>query len=241
MELRADLVAQRAPRWAIEQQGDAQSHRLCSRILTELVPNDALLSEEGTDNLERLAAKRTWIVDPLDGTREYGEYPRSDFAVHVALVENNQPVAAAVALPAVGTTYQTQPAPSLPLRDNGPPRMVVSRSRPPQICYLIADAIGAELIPLGSAGAKAMAVVTGEADIYAHAGGQYEWDSCAPVGVANATGLYTARLDGNPLYYNQPDPWLPDFLICRPEYTDDILRVVHQHFRRPAHDENRWH
>jgi len=240
MALRADLVAQGAPRWAIEQQGDAQAHRLCAQALAKLAPGDALLSEEGTDDPVRLGAERTWIVDPLDGTREYGEYPRRDFAVHVALVKKNRPVAAAVALPAVGVTYQSGLGLELPQRDEGPPRMVVSRSRPPHICYLIAEAIGAELIPMGSAGAKAMAVVSGEADIYAHAGGQYEWDSCAPVGVANAVGLYTARLDGAPLLYNQPDPWLPDFLICRPEYTDDILAVVHQHFQRSTY-QNRWH
>lgn len=226
MALRADLVAQGAPRWAIEQEGDRQAHELITGTLARLVPDDAVLSEEGADDLSRLSASRAWIVDPLDGTREYGEHPRSDFAVHVALVVNHQPVAGAVALPALGRTFATRPAPTLPAPVAGGPRLVVSRSRPAAICYEIADRLDGALFPLGSAGAKAMAVVNGEADVYAHAGGQYEWDSCAPVAVAMAAGLHVSRIDGSPLYYNRPDPWLPDFLICRPEYAEAIIEIV---------------
>lgn len=227
MALRADLVAQGAPRWAIEQEGDEKAHQLIAATLAELVPDDAVLSEEGRDHLSRLTSPRTWIVDPLDGTREYGEQ-RHDFAVHVALVADHTPVAGAVALPAVGLTLATEPAPSLPPAPSHGPRLVVSRSRPAGICYVIADEMGGQLVPLGSAGAKAMAVVRGEAEIYAHAGGQYEWDSCAPVAVAAAAGLHVSRIDGSPLRYNRPDPWLPDLLICRPEYAADIVDIVRQ-------------
>ncbi len=227
VRLRDALVDQGAPRWAIEDSGDQQAHDLIVSLLTEAVPDDAVLSEEGVDHASRHRAERAWIVDPLDGTREYGEHPRHDWAVHVALVEDHAPVAGAVALPALGVTYSTGPAPVLPPRpDDAAPRLVVSRSRPAAICYRIAEELGGELLPLGSAGAKAMAVVRGEADIYAHAGGQYEWDSCAPVAVAAAAGLHVSRIDGSPLRYNRPDPWLPDLLICRKEYADAITALV---------------
>jgi 3'(2'), 5'-bisphosphate nucleotidase len=226
VSLREGLVDDGAPRWAIEESGDGQAHRLIMELLTEAVPDDAVLSEEGADHAARLHADRAWIVDPLDGTREYGESPRHDWAVHVALVRDHQPVAGAVALPAMGVTYSTDPAPVLPPRPDAPPRLVVSRSRPAAICYRIAEELGGEMLPLGSAGAKAMAVVRGEADIYAHAGGQYEWDSCAPVAVAAAAGLHVSRIDGSPLRYNRPDPWLPDLLICRQEFAEEIIAVV---------------
>jgi 3'(2'), 5'-bisphosphate nucleotidase len=223
--LRADLVDAGVPRWSIEQEGDRQAHNLIAASLAELVPDDSVLSEEGRDDLARLAADRTWVVDPLDGTREFGEL-RQDFAVHVALVRDHQPVAGAVALPAIGLTLSTAPTPVLPPLPPHGPRLVVSRSRPAAICHVIAEDLGGQLVPLGSAGAKAMAVVRGEAEIYAHAGGQYEWDSCAPVAVAAAAGLHVSRIDGTPLRYNRPDPWLPDLLICRPEYADRIIELV---------------
>ncbi|QGG96999.1 3'(2'),5'-bisphosphate nucleotidase CysQ [Actinomarinicola tropica] len=223
--LRAELVDAGAPRWAIEQEGDRRAHELIMDALTELAPGDAVLSEEGRDHASRLTAERTWIVDPLDGTREYGEL-RHDFAVHVALVVDHAPVAGAVALPALATTLSTHPAPTLPPAPAHGPRLVVSRSRPAMICHVIADDLGGQLVPLGSAGAKAMAVVRGEAEIYAHAGGQYEWDSCAPVAVAAAAGLHVSRIDGSPLRYNRPDPWLPDLLICRPEHAERIIELV---------------
>jgi 3'(2'), 5'-bisphosphate nucleotidase len=227
VRLREGLVDEGAPRWAIEESGDSQAHQLIAALLAEARPNDALLSEEGVDHAARLHADRAWIVDPLDGTREYGEHPRHDWAVHVALVEDHVPTAGAVALPALGITYATEPTPVLPPRpEDTAPRLVVSRSRPAAICYRIADELDGELLPLGSAGAKAMAVVRGEADIYAHAGGQYEWDSCAPVAVAAAAGLHVSRIDGSPLHYNRPDPWLPDLLICRQEYAEAITELV---------------
>ena len=238
MRLREGLVDEGAPRWAIEESGDSQAHQLIASLLAEAVPDDAVLSEEGVDDAARHKAERAWIVDPLDGTREYGEHPRHDWAVHVALVQEHEPVAGAVALPALGITYSTGPAPVLPPRPDGtPPRLVVSRSRPAAICYRIAEELDGELLPLGSAGAKAMAVVRGEADIYAHAGGQYEWDSCAPVAVAAAAGLHVSRIDGSPLHYNRPDPWLPDLLICRKEYAADIIALVQQQIGTRIADE----
>ncbi|MFI6898480.1 3'(2'),5'-bisphosphate nucleotidase CysQ [Streptomyces sp. NPDC050256] len=206
--------------------GDQLSHDYLVATLGERFPGDAVLSEEGADDHARLAADRVWIVDPLDGTREFGEPGRSDWAVHVALVEAGRLVAGAVALPGLGVTFSTAdpaaPLPALP----AVPRVVVSRTRRPAPVMAMAEALGAELVEMGSAGAKAMAVVRGEADIYAHAGGQYEWDSAAPVAVARAAGLHVSRIDGSELHYNQENPWLPDLLICRPELTDRALGVL---------------
>ncbi|MGE0306785.1 MAG: inositol monophosphatase family protein, partial [Acidimicrobiia bacterium] len=165
-----------------------------------------------------------WIVDPLDGTREYSE-GRPDWAVHVALVVDGTATLGAVALPDQGRLLVTGaplPAPTAPER---PPRLLVSRSRPTEHAAKLAEAIGAELVPMGSAGAKAMAVVLGEADVYAHSGGQYEWDSAAPVAVAAAAGFHTSRLDGSPLVYNQPNPYMPDLLVCRPDLAERVLAV----------------
>jgi len=212
--------------WALGDAGDAAAHRLLVERLAELRPDDAVLSEEGVIDPSRLLSPRVWIVDPLDGTREFGDVPRVDWAVHVALVVDGLVAAGAVALPAQGITLASQPAPELPPAADGPPRIVVSRSRPALEAERIAVALGADVLPLGSAGAKAMAVVLGEADIYAHSGGQYEWDSAAPVAVAQAAGLWTSRLDGSPLAYNRPDPYLPDLLICRQELVDPILKAL---------------
>lgn len=196
--------------------------------LTGARPDDAVLSEEGKDDLRRLDAARTWIIDPLDGTREFSEPPRDDWAVHVALVVAETVVAAAVALPAASLTVSTaEPPPAKPSR-SGPIRLVVSRTRPPALAQELAARLGGELMPMGSAGAKAMAVVRGEADVYAHAGGQYEWDSAAPVGVAAAAGFHVSRLDGSTLRYNQPNPWLPDLLVCRADLADRLLEELAQ-------------
>ena len=165
-------------------------------------------------------------MDPLDGTREFGEAGRSDWAVHVALVIDGTPVAGAVALPALGTTLATDDPPATPLRSAAAPRLVVSRSRPPALASHVAAAMGGELVPLGSAGAKAMAVVRGDADIYVHGGGQYEWDSAAPVAVALAAGVHCSRLDGSPLVYNCENPWLPDLVICRADLAEAVLAAV---------------
>jgi 3'(2'), 5'-bisphosphate nucleotidase len=226
LRIRERMVTEGTTSGMLKYAGDRSAHELIVRELAATFPDDAVLSEEGADLEERLTATRTWIVDPLDGTREFSEPPRHDWAVHVALVVDEQPVAGAVALPALGCTLSTAEPPTVPPRRDGPPRLIVSRSRPPAAAMIVARALDAELLAMGSAGAKAMAVVLGEADIYAHSGGQYEWDSCAPVAVAAAAGLHVSRIDGSPLRYNQPDPYLPDLLICRPEYATPVLRAL---------------
>jgi len=187
-------------------------------------PDDAILSEEEKDNVIRCDSSRAWIVDPLDGTREYSE-GRSDWAVHVALAIDGVPTVGAVALPGLGLTL-TSGAPKPLEPANLPPKMLVSRTRPAAEAVFVAAKIGAELLAMGSAGAKAMAVVRGEADIYLHTGGQYEWDNCAPVAVAKAAGLHVSRADGSPLVYNCANPYLPDLLICRAEFADEVLRLA---------------
>ena len=226
VELRGRLVAQEAPAAVLRAEGDRQAHELLATELAAVRPGDAVLSEEGADDAVRLDAGRVWVIDPLDGTREFSEPDRTDWAVHVALVVGERPVAGAVALPALGLTLSTADSPPLPAARTGPPRLVVSRSRPPEEAEVVADALGADVVPLGSAGAKAMAVVRGEADVYVHAGGQYEWDSCAPAAVAAAAGCAVSRLDGSPLRYNQPDPYLPDLVICRPELAGAVLAAL---------------
>jgi 3'(2'), 5'-bisphosphate nucleotidase len=213
IELRAAAGAS-ADTDGLRKAGDLLAHEFLTAELARLRPQDAVLSEEGRDNPVRLTASRVWIVDPLDGTREFGEPGRSDWAVHVALWEQGQLVAGAVALPAQGRVLSTAEPPPAPAGTGAPLRLLVSRSRPPEFVQRLAELLGAGLVPLGSAGAKAAAVISGEADAYVHSGGQYEWDSAAPVAVAQAAGLHASRLDGSKLAYNQPDPFLPDILIC---------------------------
>lgn len=204
--------------------GDRTANQFLIRTLAEQRPDDGLLSEESKDTDARLSKSRVWIIDPVDGTREYSE-GRSDWAVHVALAIDGAPVIGAVALPALNLVLRTdQPViiPAAPAQL----RMVVSRTRPAPEAVAVAEALGAELIPMGSAGAKAMAVVRGEADIYLHTGGQYEWDSCAPVAVAAAYGLHVSRVDGSPLVYNQRDVYMPDLLICSKEHAAHVLALV---------------
>ena len=209
---------------ALGQAGDQAANQFLLHALREKRPADGLLSEEEQDNFERLAHERVWIIDPVDGTREYGE-GRSDWAVHVALAINGVASVGAVALPGLGLVLRSDdPQPLPPLAPH--PRLVVSRSRPASEAVAVAKAIGGELVPLGSAGAKAMAVVRGEAEIYLHSGGQFEWDSCAPVAVAMAHGLHCSRIDGAPLVYNQAELYMPDLLICRPEWAARVLGEV---------------
>ena len=209
---------------ALGNQGDSIANAFLMKALRELRPDDALLSEEEADNALRLSAKRVWIIDPLDGTREYSE-GRSDWAVHVALAINGIATVGAVALPGLDVTLSSgAPPPIAPA--NTPLKMVVSRTRPAAEALAVAKALSAELLPMGSAGAKAMAVVRGEADIYLHSGGQYEWDNCAPVAVAQAAGLHVSRLDGSPMRYNNEDTYLPDILICRAELAQQILALL---------------
>ena len=224
VEIRAEM--QGAHPLHVGDEGDRRAQELLAAMLASDAPGDAILSEEAWDDLVRLQRRRVWIIDPLDGTREFREPGRTDWAVHVALSIDGQPAAGAVALPARGVTLCTDPPPAPVPPWPGAPRILVSRTRPPAQSLVISDALGGELVPLGSAGAKAMAVVLGEADVYAHAGGQYEWDNAAPAAVAAAAGLHVSRLDGSELRYNQADPWLPDLLICRPDLADPVLRAL---------------
>lgn len=219
LEVRAEGLEGRA----LKDAGDRAAHELLVALLAAHRPQDAVLSEEGKDDLARLEAERVWIVDPLDGTREFSEPPRDDWAVHVALWAAGDLVAGAVAQPALGETFSTAATPAVPPRSSERPRIAVSRTRPPAFVQRMAEELEAELVPMGSAGVKVMSVVRDLTDAYVHGGGQYEWDSAAPVAVARAAGLHTSRLDGSPLVYNQRDVLLPDLVVCRPELTDAIM------------------
>ncbi|WP_159869274.1 3'(2'),5'-bisphosphate nucleotidase CysQ [Novosphingobium sp. 9U] len=209
---------------ALGKAGDQTANQFLVHALREQRPDDGLLSEEEKDNAERLAQSRVWIVDPVDGTREYGE-ERQDWAVHVGMAVDGQPVLGAVALPGCDAVLRSdQPGEVPPAPETL--RMVVSRTRPAREATQVAKVLGAELVPMGSAGAKAMAILRGEADIYLHSGGQYEWDSCAPVAVALGWGLHASRIDGSPLVYNQQDVYMPDLLICRKEHAERVLAEV---------------
>ena len=204
--------------------GDETANQFLVHALRQQRPDDGLLSEESKDTAERLDKERVWIIDPVDGTREYGE-ARTDWAVHVALAIGGKPEIGAVALPGLGEVLRTDKTAAVPDAAETP-RLVVSRTRPAAEAVAVAERIGGELVAMGSAGAKAMAVVRGEAEIYLHSGGQYEWDSCAPAAVARAHGLHCSRIDGSPLVYNQRDTYMPDLLICRPEWAERVLAEV---------------
>ncbi|MGL4541297.1 MAG: 3'(2'),5'-bisphosphate nucleotidase CysQ [Polymorphobacter sp.] len=205
--------------------GDQLANSLIMAALRAARPADAILSEEEAPDLARLAVSRVWIVDPLDGTREYSE-GRDDWAVHIGLAIDGTAAIGAVALPALAATLcSAHPLGIVPPFD-APPRILVSRTRPAPQALAVAKALGGELVPMGSAGAKAMAVVRGDADIYLHAGGQYEWDNCAPAAVAQAAGLHVSRIDGSPLKYNCADPYLPDLLICHKDMAPAVLALV---------------
>jgi 3'(2'), 5'-bisphosphate nucleotidase len=209
---------------ALGVQADKEANDLILARLARWRPDDPFLSEESRDRPARLSSRRVWIIDPLDGTREYVE-GRPDWAVHVALAIDGAPAVGAVALPARGEMFRSAPAPAIPPRaaDRAMPRLAVSRNRPPADASRLAEALGAELMPMGSAGAKAMAVMRGDADLYYHDGGQYEWDSCAPAAVALAAGLHASRADGSPLRYNRADTLLPDLLVGRPDLAERAI------------------
>lgn len=212
---------------ALRRRGDRSAQEYLAERLQQECPDDAVLSEEAADSEMRLSARRVWIVDPLDGTREFAE-GRDDWAVHVALWEDGELAAGAVALPGIGAVLTTIDGP----RDFPPPariRLAVSRSRPPELVEYLAEALGAELVPMGSAGYKTAAVVRGEVDAYVHAGGQYEWDSAAPVAVARSASLFTSRIDGRPLRYNQPNAYLPDVLVANPSISGLLLDTIREH------------
>lgn len=214
--------------------GDSEANSFILDRLAAERPGDAVLSEESADDRSRLDASRVWIIDPLDGSKEYGLAQHTDWAVHVALWEQGRGItAAAVSQPALGAVYSTANAPTA-CALHTPPRIVVSGSRPPAFTDAVAADLGAVVLHMGSAGAKAMAVVRGEAEAYVHAGGQWEWDSAAPVGVARAAGLHCSRIDGSPLRYNESHPYLPDLLICRPELAESILGAIAMHATESA-------
>ena len=224
-----EVRAANADEWVhtLRAEGDRRAHERIVELLHGARPDDAVLSEEGFDDQTRLGRERVWVVDPLDGTREFGEWGRQDWAVHVALVIDGSVAAGAVALPAQGLVFATDDPPVVPPVEAGQKlRVVTSRSWLPNLSYALAEALDADLIGMGSAGAKAMAVVQGHADVYAHAGGMYEWDSAAPIAVAASAGLHVSRVDGSIIRYNRPDPWLPDILICRPELADTCLQAA---------------
>jgi len=218
---------------ALKDAGDLASHELLMKLFAQYQPDDAVLSEEehrGTSGQhDRRTADRVWIIDPVDGTREYSEPPRDDWAVHVALWERGALVAGAVAQPALGRTFHTGQPPVVPARTAPKPRIAVSRTRPPAFVQELALELDAELVPMGSAGAKVISVARDVTDAYVHAGGQYEWDSAAPVAVARSAGLFTSRVDGSELVYNQEQVLLPDLIVCRPELAEPILEFIARH------------
>ena len=230
LEVRATLGSSGADPATVKAEGDRRANDHLMAELARAVPDgDGILSEEARathDDETRLAARRVWIIDPLDGTREFSEPPRTDWAVHVALCVDGDPVCGAVALPALGACFSTADPPislaALPDR----PRIVVSRTRPPVEAETVRAALDGELVEMGSAGAKTMAILQGQVDCYPHSGGQYEWDSAAPVAVARHHGLHASRLDGSPLVYNNADPYLPDLLVCRPELAAASLAAL---------------
>jgi len=218
--------------WDLGDTGDYRANAHLLRRLRAERPDDAVLSEEAPDDLARLRSDRVWIIDPVDGTREFSTPRRSDWAVHIALWQrvdgpDGRITDAAVSLPARGEVYRTDTVSAGPRAyPDAPIRITASTNRPPAVLYRIAELLDFELVRIGSAGAKAMAVVRGEVDAYIHAGGQWEWDSAAPAGVVLAAGMHASRLDGSPMRYNRPDPYLPDLLMCRPELADTLLSAI---------------
>ncbi len=226
VELRDELVAEGIHYWDLKDEGDIAGHRYIMSALTAARPDDVILSEEAADNRKRLSADRVWIIDPIDGTNEFAEHPRHDWAIHIALWESGELTAASVALPTLGITFDASPAAVVPPSKREKPLLVTSRSRNPYCAVMVANALGCDVARLGSAGAKAMTIVMGEADIYVHDGGMYQWDSAAPSAVAQAAGLHVSRIDGSELKYNQESLWLPDFLVCRTEFAEAALKAL---------------
>ena len=226
VEAREKLFAEGASTWDVKDAGDMIAQHFLAKELATHRPDDAVLSEEGREDPRRFDADRVWIIDPLDGTREFSEVGRLDWAVHVALWDRDHFAAGAVSLPALERTFSTDAPPDIPTIDRTRPRLVTSRTRAPYAAVLVAEGLDCDAVRLGSAGAKAMSILLGEADIYVHDGGMYQWDSAAPAAVALSAGLHASRLDGSPLVYNARDPWLPDFIVCRPELADRVLQAL---------------
>lgn len=227
VKLREQLFADGLSTWDVKDAGDAAAQNFLAHELGMHRPDDAVLSEEeGKADQRRFTSDRVWIIDPLDGTREFSEQGRFDWAVHIALWTDDRFGAAAVSLPAINAVFATDPAPPMPSFERERPRLITSRNRAPYSAVLVSEGIDCDAVRLGSAGAKAMAVVMGEADIYVHDGGMYQWDSAAPAAVALAAGFHVTRLDGSPIVYNDRDPWLPDFIVCRPELGEPVLKAI---------------
>jgi 3'(2'), 5'-bisphosphate nucleotidase len=226
VELRAELDEAGTYYWDMKDEGDVAGHRFLVDALRMARPDDVILSEEAADDRRRLGADRVWIIDPIDGTSEFAEPPRWDWAVHVALWERGALTAAAVAMPSLQKTFAADPAESLPPYERSQPILVTSRNRNTYAAVAVARSLDCRVARLGSAGAKTMTVVMGECDVYVHDGGMYQWDTAAPAAVASAAGLHVSRIDGSPLEYNHADLWLPDFLVCRHELARDVLRAL---------------
>jgi 3'(2'), 5'-bisphosphate nucleotidase len=225
-QLRTEMYEVGTHYWEMKDEGDVAGHRFLVSALQAARPDDVILSEEAADNRKRLQAERVWIIDPIDGTSEFAEPPRWDWAIHVALWEKGHLTAGAVAMPTLGRTFNASPAEIVPPAERDQPILVTSRTRNPYSAVLVANALDCLVGRLGSAGAKSMAVVMGQADIYVHDGGMYQWDSAAPAAVALAAGLHVSRIDGSPVVYNQPDLWLPDLLVCRTELAERALAAI---------------
>ncbi len=226
LELREKALDKGVSGYQLQMIADREAHLHISKRLSELCPEDFLLSEEGRDDKARLDAERVWIVDPLDGTQDYGRVGSIEWAVHVALVSEGQPLAGAVNLPAIGTLYGTLQTPTKHDSVNNPPVVITSRSQWGE-AEAVAASIGGVVRSVGSAGVKAMAVVGGTADIYVHPSGLYEWDACAPAAVAASAGLDVSGVDGSFLTYNKERPVVPGLLISKPEYTSAALDALH--------------
>ncbi len=226
VDVRKESFARGLNYWSIKDAGDAAAQHFIMNELTQVRADDAVLSEEGREDPRRLNGGRVWIIDPLDGTREFAEQGRVDWAVHIALWEDDHFVAAAVSLPALDKVFSMSPPTPLPTVTRHRPVLITSRNQAPPSAHWVARGLDCDAVRLGSAGAKTMAVVNGTADIYVHDGGMYQWDSAAPVAVAAASGCHISRIDGSPLIYNERDPWLPDLLVCRPELAEPVLRAL---------------
>ena len=226
VQTRAQLFAQGLNHWSVKDAGDDAAQTFLMNELRSLRPDDAVLSEEGREDPRRFDGGRVWIIDPLDGTREFAERDRVDWAVHIALWEDDHFVASAVSLPALDQVFAMDPPPTMPDIARPRPILITSRNQAPPSAHWVARGLDCDALRLGSAGAKTMAVVTGTADIYVHDGGMYQWDSAAPAAVALAAGFHVSRIDGSPIVYNARDAWLPDLLVCRPELADPVLRAL---------------
>ena len=229
MELRDNHGPAHSP-WVLRDQGDDLAHRLLVDALATHRPDDIVLSEEGAEDRRRLVSPRCWIVDPLDGTYDFPFPDSIEWAVHVALVEDSRPTAAAVAVPGMGKVFATDDATGHAGRNGRDVPLVVSGRSSGYAAAAVADRLGGELTACGSAGVKAMLVVSGAVDVYVHASGLWEWDVCAPAAVAEASGLVVTDLDGEEIVYNKSRPIVRGLVISRPEFAEASLDAIDRVF-----------